>query len=497
MLFNSMDFLLFFPVVVFLYYVIPEKIRNGYLLFTSYFFYMCWNPKYILLILFVTIISYFGGRLIDRIKKKKQIYAKKSLIIVTMVAIVLNISILFFFKYMNLLIDSLNLVFRFLHIQRNMTIIDNIILPVGISFYTFQAIGYIIDVYRGTVQVETNFTKYALFISFFPQLVAGPIERSKNLLSQLSKKRKFDIVKAQKGILLMLWGYFLKLVIADRIAIYVDTVWAEYDKYTGYYLIIAVMLFAIQIYCDFYGYSIIAIGSASILGIQLTENFNAPYLSGSVTEFWRKWHISLTSWFKDYVYIPLGGGRKGNARKYLNKMIVFLLSGLWHGASFNFVVWGGINGIFQVLEDIFRPIKNKFFRVLHLRSNAFVYRVVKMIFTFVIIDFSWIFFRSNGLREAFGIIRRMGKLSNLWILVDGSIYSCGLDDKNFVLLLFSLLFLLIADLCKNRNIILSDIILQQSYLVRCLVFIFATIFILVFGIWGPAFDRTSFIYFQF
>lgn len=497
MLFNSIDFLIFFPIVVFFYYVIPNKIGNSYLLFASYFFYMCWNPKYIVLILFATLTSYFGGRLVDAIKKKKKKYGDKPLLLVTAICVILNISMLFFFKYINMFIDSLNLVLRFLQIQRNFTIIDNIILPVGISFYTFQAIGYIVDVYKGDVQVEKNFIKYALFISFFPQLVAGPIERSKNLLKQFSENHKFDLIKIQKGILLMLWGFFLKLVIADRIAIYVDTVWADYEKYSGCYLIIAVILFAIQIYCDFYGYSIIAMGSASILGIQLTENFKSPYLSYSVTDFWRKWHISLTSWFKDYVYIPLGGSRKGKIRKYINKMLVFFLSGLWHGASFSFVVWGGINGAYQVLEDLFRPIKNKVFKVFHIKNNSLIFSAFRVFITFVVVDFSWIFFRSNGMTEAFKIVKKMTEVRNFEILSDGSIYLCGLDEKNFILLLLCLFILLVADICKSKGIVISDIILQKGYCIRSFFILLGAVFILIFGIWGPTFDKTSFIYFQF
>lgn len=329
MLFNSIEFLIFFPIVVVVYFIIPDKIKHLWLLIASYYFYMCWNAKYALLILASTIVTYISGILIDKVKN--QTLLKKS---VVTASFVINLGILFYFKYINFMLVIFTRIFAKLHIQLNTPVFD-IILPVGISFYTFQALSYTMDVYRGEIKAEKNFFRYALFVSFFPQLVAGPIERSKNLLKQLSVPQKFSFENMREGLLLMLWGYYLKLVLADRIAIFVDTVYGDYKTYPGMYLIVATMLFAVQIYCDFAGYSTIAMGTAKVLGVELMENFNAPYLSTSVAEFWRKWHISLTSWFKDYLYIPLGGSRKGKLRKYLNKMIVFLVSGLWHGQDFH------------------------------------------------------------------------------------------------------------------------------------------------------------------
>lgn len=252
----------------------------------------------------------------------------------------LNLGLLFYFKYINFLMDILNDLFSSIHIRLSVPAFD-IILPVGISFYTFQALGYTMDVYRDEIMAEKHFFQYALFVSFFPQLVAGPIERSKNLLGQLKEEQKFDLETTKEGFLLMLWGFFLKIVITDRIALFVDTVYEDYVTFAGFYLVLATMLFAIQIYCDFYGYSVIAAGAAKILGIHLMENFDAPYFATSITEFWRRWHISLTSWFRDYLYFPLGGGRRGKIRKYFNKMIVFLVSGLWHGADISYMIWGG------------------------------------------------------------------------------------------------------------------------------------------------------------
>ena len=392
--------------------------------------------------------------------------------------------------------DLVAKLFAGIHVQISMPVFD-IILPVGISFYTFQALGYTMDVYRDDISSEKNFFHYALFVSFFPQLVAGPIERSKNLLKQLKTYHKFDFEMARDGLFLMLWGFFLKIVLADRIAIFVDTVYGDYNKYAGWYLIIATILFAFQIYCDFMGYSTIAMGAAEILGIQLMENFNAPYLATSVTDFWRRWHISLTSWFKDYLYIPLGGSRKGKTRKYLNKMTVFCVSGLWHGASLSYVAWGGINGLYQVVGEILQPIRNKAVSVFQLNRKSLGHRLIHIVGTFILVDFSWIFFRADRLLVAFKVIQKIAEVKNPWVLFDGSLYNCGLDSKNFWLMIICLFILLFADYCKTKGIVIRKVIILQDYWFRCLFIVFAVCSIMLFGKWGPSFDKANFIYFQF
>lgn len=496
MLFNSIHFLLFFPLVVFIYYIIPQKLKNAWLLITSYYFYMSWNPKYILLIMTSTVITYISGLLLSKIREKSETKETSLCKLVVAGSFVTNIGILFFFKYFLFSAGLFTRLVGLLGIQVVAPEID-IILPVGISFYTFQALSYTMDVYRGEIYAEKNFLKYALFVSFFPQLVAGPIERSKNLLKQLSVYHKFSYENFTNGVLLMIWGYFLKMVIADRVAIFVDTVYGDYETYGGMYILVATMLFAVQIYCDFAGYSIIAMGAARILGIKLMENFDAPYLSQSVAEFWRRWHISLTSWFKDYLYIPLGGSRKGKVRKYINKLIVFLVSGLWHGANLSFVFWGGLNGIYQIAEELLQKPKNNLLKLVKVNQNAISYKVLSSIITFVLVDFSWLFFRANGLRESFAIIRSIIRNYNPWILVDGSLYQCGLDNKNFCLLIVSILILLIADICKRKGIIIREVILKQDYWARCLIVSVSIVFILIFGVYGAQYDASSFIYFQF
>lgn len=347
MLFNSYNFLIFFPIVTLIYYLIPQKIRYIWLLIASYYFYMCWNVKYVSILLFSTIVTYISGLLISKANNIKDDKKRKRLKkVFVILSFVINLSILFLFKYFDFFVDNINRILSRLNIEV-INLSFDVILPVGISFYIFQALSYTVDIYNDDVKAEKNFLKYALFVSFFPQLVAGPIERSKNLLKQINEKHYFNGERIKDGLLLMIWGGFQKIVIADRVAIVVNTVFNNFPQYPGMYIVVACILFAFQIYCDFSGYSIIAMGAAKVMGFELMENFNAPYFSMSVAEFWRRWHISLSSWFRDYLYIPLGGNRKGKVRKYINLMIVFLVSGLWHGAQWSFVVWGMLNRNFS------------------------------------------------------------------------------------------------------------------------------------------------------
>ncbi len=497
MLFNSFHFLMFFPIVILIYFIIPDKVKYLWLLGASYFFYMSWNAKYGLLLLFSTLVTYLCGLLIDGIRRKEKTKDSKRLVKTVLgISIILSLSTLFYFKYVNFALSILGYLTTKLGISFSVPYFD-IVLPVGISFFTFQAIGYAVDVYRGDIYAEKNFFKYALFVSFFPQLVAGPIERSKNLLKQLSVPKKFDFELAREGLLLMIWGYFLKMVLADRIAIFVDTVYGDFSTYQGWYIIVATILFGIQIYCDFAGYSIIAMGAAKVLGVQLMENFDAPYLSTSVSEFWRKWHISLTSWFKDYLYIPLGGNRKGKIRKYINILIVFLVSGLWHGASMAFVFWGGLNGLYQVIGSLLMPIRKWICKVLALNEDSLAHKAVKVFVTFGMVDFAWLFFRAGNMSSAKEAILNMIAQNNYWILFDGSLYECGLNSKNFIVMVISILILLGADLAKKRGIIVRNIIIKQDYWARWLAIAIPIVAILIFGVWGNMEHNAGFIYFQF
>lgn len=363
MLFNSIEFLLFFPIVLLVYFVLPSRIRYFWLLIASYYFYMCWNPVYILLIVISTVITYLCGRIVGAFREKSGLtekQKKRRMKLVMAASFLVNAGLLIYFKYTNFFIDCLNRVLGTLKMEK-LTQLD-ILLPVGISFFTFQALGYTIDVYRGEVKAEKNLFKYALFVSFFPQLVAGPIERSKNLLGQIREepsRRLWNYQRVTSGLIIMLWGFFMKLVIADRAAILVDTVFDGYESYQMTGLVLGVVIFTVQIYCDFAGYSTIATGTARVLGFELMENFNTPFLAESVADFWRRWHISLGTWFRDYLYIPLGGSRCGKWKRYRNILITFGVSGLWHGANFTYVIWGLLHGFYQMAEKELGPIIKK------------------------------------------------------------------------------------------------------------------------------------------
>lgn len=490
MVFNSYSFLIFFPIVVLIYFLLPKRVQHIWLLVASYYFYMNWDARYVLLLLFSTVVTYLSGIELERAQSDRR---RKT---VVAISFVLNIGVLFFFKYFNFAIDSMNYVLA--HIGLSVPRPDwNLLLPVGISFYTFQALSYTMDVYRNDIDAERNFFRYALFVSFFPQLVAGPIERSKNLLRQVNQSHRFDYDKMREGLLIMLWGYFLKLVVADRAAILVDTVYGDYAQYGGAYLIVATVLFAVQIYCDFAGYSTIAIGAAKILGFQLMENFDCPYFSLSISEFWRRWHISLSSWFRDYLYIPLGGNRKGALIKYQNLIIVFLVSGLWHGAAATYVVWGLIHGLYQVIGGITKPVRDKLNELLELKPESIGHKLVSGLVTFGFVDFAWIFFRAESIGDAVSMIKSMISIGDISAFLNGSLYDLGLSSKSIKILLFGIVMIIFADYMKYRGIKIREVILAQELWCRWLCYFAAFGFILIFGVWGGSYDASSFIYFQF
>lgn len=492
MLFNSLDFLIFFPIVVLIYIVIPSKLRQIWLLVASYYFYMSWNPKYALLIFFSTFATWICGIAQEKARNKT---GKKLAIAVCFIA---NLGILFYFKYLNFGIETLNSIFG-TDISR-----FSIILPVGISFYTFQALGYTIDCYRNDIKAEHNFIRYALFISFFPQLVAGPIERSGNMIHQIkevpqwSRKKIIDAERIRNGLILMIWGLFMKTVIADRISILVDNVFDRYYIYGSVALIMAAVGFGIQIYCDFGSYSIIAVGAAKVMGFNLMENFNAPYFATSVTQFWRRWHISLSSWFRDYVYIPLGGNRKGKARKNLNLLITFTVSGLWHGADWTFVFWGFLHGVYLVFENMLRPLSRKIKAACNVRIDSAGYKICKAAITFIFVDFAWIFFRADSMSQALGFISRILTQPDWWVLSETTIYGYGLSINEMNILILSCLVLLAVDIIRVRkNQMLDEWLSTQWSGFRMIFTIMILIMVIVFGVYGPGFDSKQFIYFQF
>lgn len=398
MLFNSVQYFLFLPVCVTFYYLFPHRCRNFFLLMSSYFFYMCWIPQYAILMAVSTLTTWLCGFWVDM--AQNTFWRKTALIF----NIVINLGILFVFKYYNFFISIIGRMLSIVGIAISFPT-SNLLLPVGISFYTFQALGYSIDVYRGDIRHERNIINYAAFVSFFPQLVAGPIERSKTLLSQFYETHHFDTDRATHGLRLIIIGMYKKVVIADMAAMYVDVVFENVCQFSGITVAMASILFTIQIYCDFSGYSDVARGSALIFGFRLMENFDAPYFSTSFSEFWSRWHISLSTWFRDYLYIPLGGNRRGFTRKLLNLLVVFLVSGLWHGAALSFLVWGALHGVYRITEELWRKcVKPLEFRY---AWCAKVQRAVKTVGCFLLVSFAWIFFRANGAKAGITVINHL------------------------------------------------------------------------------------------
>lgn len=501
MLFNSFHFLLFFPAVVLVYFIVPRRARYLWLLIASYYFYMSWNAKYAVLIAFSTVVTWVSGILLGvcRMRGAKATVRKW----VVALSFLINLGILAFFKYFDFALGNVN----FLLGRIGLEVIEcpfDIVLPVGISFYTFQALSYTVDVYREEIEPEKNILKYALFVSFFPQLVAGPIERSKNLLLQIEQigclpwKTLYQYDRIASGLRIMLWGYFQKMVIADRIAVIVNTVFDAWYFYGTVELVLAAAAFSIQIYCDFASYSTIAVGAAKVMGFTLMENFDTPYFSRSIQEFWRRWHISLSTWFKDYLYIPLGGSRCGRLKRYRNLMVTFLASGLWHGASWNFVVWGGIHGLFQVVSAQTRGLRDRLYAKYNAKRDSFSFRFGQAASTFVLTTFAWIFFRAETLSQACGYIGRIFTKPDWWALSDGTVYRLGLKRMEMNILLSSLWILLAASIVKYKNHETLDAFLaKQCVWFRWLAVAVLFAYIFLFGIYGPGFDASQFIYFQF
>ncbi len=379
----------------------PYRYRWALLLGASCYFYMAFVPVYILILGFTIVIDYIAGIYIERAVGKQ----RKLFLILSLVA---NISVLVLFKYYNFINENLNWLIGELGHESPAPYL-NILLPIGLSFHTFQAMSYTIEIYRGKQAAEKHFGIYSLYVMFYPQLVAGPIERPQNVLPQLHKNHQFSYSNMTIGLRLMLWGFFKKLVIADRLALYVDAVYDNPEIHNGSSVVIASIFFAFQIYCDFSSYSDIAIGAARTMGFNLMTNFRRPYLSVSITEFWNRWHISLSSWFRDYLFIPLGGNRVKVSRRFLNIFIVFMVSGLWHGASYNFVIWGVLHGLYQIIAVLSRPYFQIFETNLGIK-NSKVWIILQGLFTFSLVVFAWVFFRATTFDDALQMITSLTSL---------------------------------------------------------------------------------------
>lgn len=484
MLFNSLHFLLFFVIVTTLYFLLQQKYRWMLLLFASCYFYMAFIPIYILILGFTIVIDYFAGIYIEKTEGKR----KRLFLICSLIA---NIGVLAVFKYYNFLNENFTLLMHGFGLKNPIPYLS-ILLPIGLSFHTFQAMSYTIEVYRGNQKAERHFGLYSLYVMFFPQLVAGPIERPQNLLHQFREKYDFDYDRTTSGLRLMGWGLFKKVVIADRLAIAVDYVYSNPSNFNSLSLLITTIFFSFQIFCDFSGYSDMAIGAARIMGFKLMTNFDKPYQSKSVHEFWKRWHISLSTWFKDYLYITLGGNRVTIPRWYLNLFIVFLVSGLWHGANWTFVVWGALHGFYLVFALITKDLREKINRFLFFDKLP----ILSVFTTFILVTFAWIFFRVDNLNTAFYIIKHIFTgISDLFekIRSHNSVFEyLGFSKIDLIISFWSIIFLEVVHFIQTRNGS-KDLVVKMPIYLRWGIYYFAILAIIFLGV----FENRKFIYFQF
>jgi D-alanyl-lipoteichoic acid acyltransferase DltB (MBOAT superfamily) len=486
MLFNSFHFLLFFVVVTTAYFVLPHKARWAWLLAASCYFYMAFVPVYILILGFTIVIDYFAGIWIENAEGRKG----KSLLILSLVS---NIAVLAIFKYYNFLNGNLSYVLNGFGYQNHIPELS-ILLPIGLSFHTFQAMSYTIEVYRGAQKAERHFGIYALYVMFYPQLVAGPIERPQNLLHQFYGKHEFKYKRVVSGLQLMMWGLFKKVVIADRLAIVVDQVFKNPQNFSGPELLIATIFFTFQIYCDFSGYSDMAIGAARVMGFDLMKNFKTPYFSRSINEFWTRWHISLSTWFKDYLYIPLGGNRVPVPRWYFNLLAVFLVSGLWHGANWTFILWGALHGFYLVFGLMTIKIRERIWQFLNI-PNAFK-KLLKTFTTFALVAYAWIFFRAQTVADALYISQNLFDGTGEFFLkmLSGELPPLAIDfqTSDWALAFGAIIFMEIVHFVQRRRSI-PQLLKSKPLAVRWAVYYAAILVIFFFG----KFASREFIYFQF
>lgn len=473
--FNSLDFIILFPLIFIVYWIIPSKLnslRNFFLIFVSYLLYMNWKPAFALVLLGVTLVTYWGGQVLQlRDKSEKTTIRRKRLV---WLLALLGLLPLLVFKYYNFLNESISEGLAAIGLQFAMPGL-NWAVPVGISFFTFQAVGYMLDVYHGRIKAENNLFDYVLFVSFFPQVTMGPISKAEELLPQIKSSHKFIYKQGVQGLKLFLWGIFLKIVIADRLGDYVDKIYADYLTYSGSTCILSSISYTIQIYCDFAGYSLMAIGIAKLLGFNLVNNFNRPYFAISITDFWKRWHISLTRWLTQQVYIPLGGSRCSKRKNYFNIIVTFLVSGIWHGANWTFIVWGCMHGAFQIIE--------KKFGLQKYQGNNSLVVLLRIMTTFIIVNFAWVFFRMPSLYEATDVIIHMSTF--------GPVELEAMGFTNLSFLLISLLLLTIKDISDEYgSAIISK--LKSKVLVRWGGYVFLGFLVVIsYSV------KQNFIYFQF
>ncbi len=483
MLFNSLHFLIFFPIVIGLYFSLPYRYRWGFLLAASYYFYACWEVSYLLLIIFSTIVDYWAALQMGKKDSRKK---RRPFLVLSLGA---NLGLLLFFKYFNFFNDSLRFVFQEFNLFYDVPALD-LLLPVGISFYTFQTLAYTIDVYRGIQHPEKHIGKFALYVSFFPQLVAGPIERSTRMLPQYRKNYDFDYDRVVDGLKQMAWGFFKKLVIADRLDVYVSEVYSHPDITFGWPVIIAAYMFTIQVYCDFSAYSDIGIGAARVMGYDLMRNFRQPFFGKSMAEFWQRWHISLTTWFKDYLYIPLGGNRVSKKRWISNLFIVFLVSGLWHGAAWTFVIFGFLHGMYLSIGALTMTFRNKLWQQLIDRTHpklAILRDGVKLFGTFHLFMVSLFIFRAPSLDVTITLLK------NALIFRPNTDLIIGFTELDMLIAILATCFLFYGDWVEECKGSMRKALTERSTAVRWVFYFAMGLTIVLTG----HFSEREFIYFQF
>lgn len=486
MTFNSLEFLIFYPIVAILYFVLPKKLKWPMLLVASYYFYMCYQANLVFLIFGTTLISWISSGIIEKTEKRA---VKKIFLALTLIC---SLGVLFFYKYFNFLSGSAASLASLFGAEVSPVIL-NLALPVGVSFYTFQTLSYVIDVYRGDIKTERNFFFYALFVSFFPQLVAGPIERPSNLIPQLKESHRWDNDNAIKGAKHMIVGFFKKVCVADLLSLYVNAIYNDAQNATALGIIIATVLFAIQIYCDFSGYTDIAIGCARIMGIRLMKNFNHPYRATGIKDFWARWHISLSTWFRDYLYIPLGGNRCKKWRHLMNLFIVFLVSGLWHGASWTFVIWGAIHGAYQVIGKLTEKPRRRLIERARFTEKSSAVVIPRRIITFILVCFAWIFFRANSMADASLLLEKLF-VSGWGRGFSETLSLMGLDTVGIIMTACSLITLFMIDeMLKYEDSPSGGESLTKngSFIYYVWIILFAWAILLSQGV------GSTFIYFQF
>jgi alginate O-acetyltransferase complex protein AlgI len=488
---TSFIFLCFFALVFVIYSLLPQKIRWIWLLTTSYLFCISVDVKFGLILFLATLVSYLCGQLIGKSENRN---VKKTYLFV---GIIINAGLLFLFKYLNFFIGSLSSFLGLVGIHWNLGSVS-LFLPLGISFYTFQTISYLIDIYNGVISPERNLGKYALYVAFFPKLLAGPIERGANLIPQIYHPHPFEYQRFVDGLVRIAWGFFKKLIIADRLAVIVNTVFKAPNDFYAPTLALAVLSFSFQVYIDFSAYCDIAIGTAKLLGIDLVENFNAPYFAETVTAFWRRWHISLTSWLRDYIFTPLNFASRRRRSKiylYFNIMIVFLVSGIWHGANWTFVIWGLLHGLYQVIEAATQKFRDAAAKRFEINRQSFGHKFGKVILTFGLVTFAWIFFRANSVPDALHIIKSI--LTANGITFDGGwdFSILGLSTVNLWIAFFSSAIFFIFE-CVNMKHDLFKELNNQPIAFRWLVYLALIFSVIIFGFIG-VYKPESFIYAQF